>query len=115
MGTKRVLQRNCDRCARVWYEDEDAASKENSVIATGVFDGVDLDVRFAQLCAGCAHTVRSSLEAMNRVIAKASPVRGAKKKAEDVSTAPTSSLSTKPEAPMAPAAPAVFVVPCART
>jgi hypothetical protein len=115
MGTKRVLQRNCDRCARIWYEDEDAASKENSVIATGVFDGVDLDVRFAQLCAGCAHTVRSALEAMNRVIAKASPVRGAKKRAEDVSAVPTSSLSTTLVAPAVPSAPAVFVAPSVRT
>lgn len=114
MTTKRVLQRNCDRCARVWYEDEDAASKENSVTVTGVFDGTSVDIEFDQLCAGCASTVRGAVESMGKIMAKSSPIRGARKRAKKAEGTGETPAPSPIDAPAAtPASPALFVAPAA--
>lgn len=114
MGTKQVSQHSCDRCKRVWYEDPEQVKRQQSEVDLSATIGDDhFEISFDCLCEGCASTVRGLLTSITRVMDKASPIRGAKKKGEapaagevpttDASTtklaAPSKTGSTAPETP----------------
>lgn len=83
MGTKQVSQCSCDRCKRVWYEDPDQVKRQQSEVELSATLGDDhFEISFDCLCEGCASTVKGLLIAITRVMDKASPIRGAKKKGE---------------------------------
>lgn len=79
MGTKSVKQCSCDRCNRVWYEDP-AQESVTEVDVQATIGGDFVEASFDCLCEGCAKAVKGMLVAITRVMAKASPIRGAKKK-----------------------------------
>lgn len=109
MGTKQVSQCSCDRCKRVWYEDPEQVKRQQSEVDLTASIGDEVfEVSFDCLCEGCAATVKGLLQAITRVMDKASPIRGAKKKAVASSTgeipAPDTTAVVTPAVPVKAAA-----------
>lgn len=95
MGTKSVKQCSCDRCKRVWYEDpEQEKRQQTEVDLSATINDDHFEVSFDCLCEGCAATVKGLLVAITRVMDKASPIRGAKKKGGAEATVETPAATT---------------------
>lgn len=111
MPKKLVSQLNCDRCQRVWYEDADAAQAKTTVMLEAEIEGVKSSIKYECLCAGCRSTVKGLLDAIGKTIAKASPIRTAKKKGKKEKQAAAEDKPPSAATSSTPPRPAVVVVP----
>lgn len=80
MPKRQVVEYECERCTRTWYED--AAAQEQKVELKLSFSVGALSVTYNCLCEGCTKTVGALALQISKVMKKSAPIRGAKKTAE---------------------------------
>lgn len=88
MPAKKVLQYKCDRCPRIWYEDENKPEVKLNLELAAEIDGQLTAVKFECLCESCKKTVSALVTALKREPKKVSAERGARKKKSSQSAEP---------------------------
>lgn len=108
MPAKAVLQFECDRCDRVWYEDvtEQALQEPHNIkllhLVGSMPARLGIQVTFETLCEGCNKTVETALKTIAKELKNKSPSRGAKKEDPTVKSDPPA-LTEKPSGAVPPA------------
>lgn len=101
MPRKTVLQYDCDRCGRTWYEDapKEAESMKCAGINVALFgsDGVLTEAKFEMLCESCEKTVKNLVAQICKDLKHNSPKRGAKKKGQQDADPPSPSTPEPPK------------------
>lgn len=91
MPRKTVVQCNCDRCGRTWYEDALDKEGEPELLAAVAVTFVHHDksaphnpicIKFEMLCESCEKTVKNLVAQIGKDLKHTSPKRGAKKKGQ---------------------------------
>lgn len=93
MPTKSVVQHDCERCGRTWYEDNER-QVASLHLKMEYSDGSESFGDFDVLCPGCEKTARAKVVELLRSMRKNSPTKSEAKKegGDTLSTAPPSSI-----------------------
>lgn len=91
MPSQSVQKYSCERCKKVWYEDEEVPVAKLDV-RMQLSDGETLSEKYDVLCKGCEKTVLNYVKSLIKNMLKSSP-EGRKSKAKEKGAGTPSSNS----------------------
>lgn len=88
MPKKQVVEFECDRCGRKWYDDTKADTPALTLKLYSADGDVIEEVEYTVLCEPCSSTCMNYVGSITKDLKKQSPKRGAKEEEEEAPSPP---------------------------